>query len=326
MNKVTLKDIATQLNVSVATVSHVLNGIDDISEETKKRVLTKAHDLGYITNNAAVSLRSGRTNTIAIIIPDISNPHISYQVKQIECYMRKLNYSVIILNTNEDDTTEYQAIITACSKQVDGILLCPAQHSTKNIEFLNQMNLPYILIGRYYSELDTDYVCADDFKSGYLAARYLLDQSCRNPIYIGVFNYIQSSKNRFDGICHAFSEAGVPISDERFIRTSPNSFNNKSLDRVLDSDFDSLIVFSDLLAFNVISKLKKENLYSRIPIISFDAIGNHIPLPFYNVSVGMIDDGWASVASAALIDKINGSTKRYKTLIDVCLYIFNNFD
>lgn len=327
MKKVTLKDIAKQLDVSVGTVSHALNGIDDISEETKKRVLEKACELGYITNNAAVSLRSGKTNTIAIIIPDISNPHISYQVKRIECYMREFNYSVIILNTNEDEQTEYNAIITACSKQVDGILLCPAQHSTKNIAFLNQMAIPYILIGRYYSDLDTDYICADDFKGGYLAARYLLDQNYRNPLYIGAFSCIQSSKNRFDGICHAFSEAGIPISDDRFIQISPNLFHG-SLDHILNGhfNFDSLIVFSDLLAFHVICELKKDNLLTHTPIVSFDAINKHIPLPFYNVSVGMIDDGWASVACAAIIDKIKGSAKRYKTLIDVRLYTFNKPD
>ena len=103
MKKVTLKDIANEVGVTVGAVSHVLNGIDDISEETKERVLEAVDRLGYISNGSAVSLRSGKTNTIAIIIPDISNPHLAYQIKLIEDKMRRFNYSVIILNTNENE-------------------------------------------------------------------------------------------------------------------------------------------------------------------------------------------------------------------------------
>ncbi len=74
MKKVTLKDIAKELNVSVGTVSHALNGLPDISDETKIRVLRTAREMGYVINGAAASLCSGKTNRIAVIVPDISNP------------------------------------------------------------------------------------------------------------------------------------------------------------------------------------------------------------------------------------------------------------
>ena len=84
MKKITLKDIARELNVTVGTVSHVFNGRDDISEEMRTKVLETAKKMGYISNNAAASLRLGKTKTVAIIVPDISNPHIAYQIKLIE--------------------------------------------------------------------------------------------------------------------------------------------------------------------------------------------------------------------------------------------------
>ena len=135
MKKVTLKDIANELGVTVGTVSHVLNGINDISEPTRLRVLETAERLGYVSNNAAVSLRSGRTRTVAVIVPDVSNPHIAHQVKLIEERLREARYSVIILNTGEDEASEKEAILTACGKQVDGILLCPTQKSKRNLRF-----------------------------------------------------------------------------------------------------------------------------------------------------------------------------------------------
>lgn len=328
MKKITLKDIANELGITVGTVSHVLNGIDDISKETKKRVLEKACELGYISNNSAVALRSGKTNTIAIIIPDISNPHIAHQIKLIEEKMQSTGYSVIILNTNENEETEHKAIVAACGKGVDGILICPAQHSTKNIEFLNKLDIPYILIGRYFSKVNTDYVCTDDLKGGYLAAKFLIKKGCTKPIYIGAYKYIEASKNRFLGICKAFLERGIKISPEQFIQTSPNMTDNVNIKffEKLTADcaeFDSVIAFSDLIAFEIMSELKKNGDAKQLPLVSFDAINAHLHLPFYNVSVGMVDDGWANEASVALFNKINGNRKVCQKLIDVRIFEFN---
>ena len=189
MKKVTLKDIAKELNVTIGTVSHALNGMDDISPSTKKRVFETAKKLGYISNHAAVSLRSGKTNTIAVIVPDISNPHIAHQIKLIEDAMKQHRYSVIIFNTNEDDEAERHAILSACGRQVDGIMLCPAQHSTDNVLFLKSLHVPFVLIGRYFAACDTDYVCADDVKGGRLAGS--IYRSKHKPLH-GTFGRVRA--------------------------------------------------------------------------------------------------------------------------------------
>lgn len=325
MKKVTLKDIARELNVTVGTVSHVLNGIDDISECTKEKVLETAKKMGYISNSAASSLRSGKTNTIAVIIPDISNPHLSHHIKLIEDRLRELNYTIIIMNTNEDEKTEYNAIITACSKQVDGIMLCPSQHSTSNIEFLQKIEMPFILIERYFSEYDTDYVCPDDEKGGYLAGRYLVSKGCKYPLYIGAYDYIEASKNRFAGLKRAFDEAGIDIHDKRFIKINPTGEDS---DRVIEDVignmvFDSIAAFSDLLAFKIISLMKETKNSKTVPVVGFDALANHLYMPFCNTSVGMVGNGCADIASTALIEKINGNKSRCKKLVDVKLFQFN---
>ncbi len=323
MKKVTLKDIANELGVTIGTVSHVLNGIDDISDETKEKVLKTARRLGYISNGSAVALRSGKTNTIAVIIPDISNPHIAHQIKLIEDKLSLLKYSVIILNTNEDEKTEYEAIVTACSKQVDGILLCPCQQSTGNIEFLNNVKIPYLLIGRYFSELDCDYVCADDYKGGNLAGEYLINNGYKNPLYLGAYKYIQASRNRFSGVQEAFKARGIEISEDKYIEVSPKSFDIRSeLEEIFQrDDFDSIIAFSDIIAFEVISQAKCTDKY--IPVVGFDAVNKHFYMPFHNISVGMSGSGWADKASTALIDKINGKGSRCREFIDVEIFEFN---
>jgi len=325
MKKVTLKDIANELNVTISTVSHALNGMDDISEKTKNKVFDTAKRMGYISNSSAVALRSGKTNTVAVIVPDISNPHIAYQIKLIEDKMKELNYSIIILNTNEDEDVEYDAITTACSKQVDGILICPCQRSTKNIEFLEKLKIPYSLIGRYFADIDTNYVCADDVKGGYLAGRFLIEKNCKRPIYIGAYNYIQSSKNRFSGLKKAYEEENIEIQEEQVIQISPKlNRMNSILDEIVKDgrQFDSIVAFSDIIAFEIISHLKK---YSdkKVPVVGFDAINSHLFMPFYNISVGMIDNGWAEKATEIIVNQIKGETKKVHKLIDVKLYEFN---
>ena len=106
MKKITLKDIAAELNVTVGTVSHVLNGVGDISAVTRERVLETAKRMGYISNSGAVALRQGKTHTVAIIVPDISNPHIAWQIKLMEAKLKQHEYSVVILNTNEEEGEE----------------------------------------------------------------------------------------------------------------------------------------------------------------------------------------------------------------------------
>ena len=321
MKKITLKDIAARLGVTVGTVSHVLNGIDDISPETRKKVLAAAKEMGYIPNSSAVSLRSGRSNAIAIIVPDVSNPHIAYQVKLIEQKLKENNYTAIILNTNEDDETEYNAIVTACSRNVDGILLCPSQHSRDNIRFLQTAEIPYVLTERYFEKGDSDYVCADDVKGGRLAGEWLLSKGCKNPVYIGAYKYIECSVARFKGVKEAFNAAGIELGEDRFYETDPKGDNLSETYKKLISDgvkFDSAVVFSDFIGFELRSLLGSK----AVEVIGFDAVNMHLHIPFPHASIGMKGNDWADKALQVLFEKINGSTERFTKLIDVQLYEF----
>ena len=318
MKRVTLKDIANELNVTVGAVSHALNGMNDISKETAKKIIDTAKKMGYIPNNSAISLRSGKTGTVAIIIPDISNPHLAYQIKLVEDKIKQEGYSVIIMNTNENSGEEYNAIVSACSKQVDGIMLCPSQHSTENISFLIKQNMPYILIGRYFKNCGFDYVCSDDIKGGYLAGRYLTEKNCKNPIYLGASKYIESSINRFEGLKKAFAEKNIHLCEKRFFEVNPTSSN---LYEVYDDicakkvSFDSIVTFSDLFAFKLLSKMKN------IPFVSFDAVNTRLHIPCFLPSVGMTGNGWSEKAVSALLKKISGSHDKVNELIDVKLYM-----
>ena len=281
-----------------------------------------AKQLGYISNSSASSLRSGKTYTIAVIVPDISNPQIAHQIKLIEDGFQLIGYTIIILNSDENAESEYQAIITACSKQVDGILLCPTQHNKKSIEFLNKIEMPYVLIGRYFSDIDTSYVCADDYKGGYLVGKYLLENGYLNPVYVGAYSYIQSSKLRHEGLVQALKEDGHSLAF--YVEVSPKSQDvTEVIDQIIEKSGNpcSIVAFSDLLAFKIISELKSRKIHC--PVIGFDAINSHLHLPVKYVSIGMKGNGWATKAIEILVDQLNNNKTISHNLIDVELLEYN---
>ncbi len=325
MKKVTLKDIAAAVGVTVGTVSHVMNGIPDISPATRDKVLEAAKRLGYVGNRAAASLRSGKSGTVAVIVPDISNPHIAHQIKLIEDKIRPLGYSVMILNTDENKETEREAITVACAKGVDGILLCPAAAGADNLTFLEQMDVPYLLIGRYFAGHPADYVCADDVGGGYLAGRYLLENGYKAPLYVGAPESIEASGHRFAGLCRALEERGISLSRDRFIPTDPRGTNvEQTVTAILSTGipFDSVVAFSDLIAFKITAALRAAGVPPLPPVVGFDAVNTHLFMPLPHISIGMAAGGWAAVAAEALLAKIEGRGTPCHTYIPVQIYEF----
>ena len=118
--------------------------------------------MGYIQNASASFLRSGFSKSIAIIVGDISNPHFSIMIKEMEQAARTEGYTCFVLNTDENEDLEKEAIVEAISKNVDGIVICPTQKTTKNIEFIKKSDVPFTLIGRRFENLDTNYDVCDD--------------------------------------------------------------------------------------------------------------------------------------------------------------------
>ncbi len=274
--RVRLLDIAAKCGVSVNTVSHALNDKNDISEETKDYIRKAADEMGYIHNSSASFMRSGKTKSIAIIIGDISNPHFSIMIKEIEITARKSGYTTFVLNTDENEKLEKDAIITAISKNADGIILCPVQKNTANIEFLIKSGIPFSLIGRRFENIKTNYVVCDDENSGFIAAEYILD---RNKGKIAVLNapeHISSARERLSGIKKGFDKFQRKF-DEGDIYTVEisNESHEKVIKEILSKDYEGVICFSDIIALELLSHTDK-----KLDIVSFDNILSKFHLPY----------------------------------------------
>ncbi|HBP37920.1 MAG TPA: hypothetical protein DD640_04115, partial [Clostridiales bacterium] len=193
---VTLHDVARATGFSANTVSHALKDKPDISAATKELIRKAAAELGYIVNVSASSLRSGHSRTVAIILGDLSNPHFAIMIKQIEADIRRLGYTAIVLNTDEDPALEKQAMITALSQKAAGVFLCPTQDTAGNVRFLQQSGTPFVLLGRYFDNFPADAVLADDRQGGFLAARHLLELGHRRILFLNGPTCISSAVDR----------------------------------------------------------------------------------------------------------------------------------
>lgn len=319
----TLKDIARRTGYSVNTVSRALRDKDDIASTTREKIKQIACEMGHVNNTLAASLRLGYTNTLAVILGDVSNPHFAIMMKEIEEYARKQGYISFLLNTNEDEEVEFMAIQTALNKNVDGILLCPTQKSEKNIEYLQKTGVPFVLIGRRYEGMALSYVICNDELGGFQATRELLDKGHRKILMLNGPHCISSANERLAGYQRAFREAGIEV-DERLIREVPAL--SGSCERVIEQlvqehqEFTAIFAFSDMIAWDAWKSLQKRNI--RIPedcsLIGFDHIQSRLPLPFDLTSVSS-HKGTMSIASVDVLLRLirtEGEEKVEEVVID----------
>lgn len=305
MRRVTQSDIAKICGVSVNTVSHALNDKPDISDEMKKNIKKTAEELGYIHNTSASFLRSGISKSIAIIIGDISNPHFSILIKEIEETAKLSGYSAFVLNTDENEEAEKQAIISAISKNVDGIIICPVQKSDKNIKFLINTKIPFTLIGRHFDNLNTNYVILDDEHSGYIAAKYIAERSNKKTAVLTANSYVSSARERMNGIKKYYSENNLLLSASDVYEISISNFSHeKQFKEILSKGYDSFICFNDIMALEVLSYAERE-----VDIVSFDNIRSKFIMPFKFASITSSKTKISSRAVQILLDTINGKNK-----------------
>lgn len=171
---VTIKDIAREANVSVTTVSRVLNKKPDVSDDTKKEILKIIDELGYKPNGIARGLVLNKTYTIGLVVPDISNPYFPQVAKGVEKKAKELGYSVIFCDTDNDKEEEKKAIELLKNRRVDGIVLSLSMINKSELNKLQQENFPVVQIDREVPGLNYPTVIIDNNESAFKATKYLI--------------------------------------------------------------------------------------------------------------------------------------------------------
>jgi len=326
--RVTLKHIAERTGYTANTISRALKDKDDIAAETRKRIQETAREMGYIGDSIAGALRTGTTRTIAVILGDISNPHFAIIAREIEASARKHHYSTIILNTDEDSEIEAEAVRSALSRKVDGIIICPTQGSQENLRFLMRQGVPFVLIGRHFPGVEAESVVCDDLKGGRLATEHLLARGHRRILFLNGPAHISSAMERVEGYRAALAQAGIPF-DERLVRQIPIVAGDcrHVIYQAIDEQvgFTAIIAFSDLIAWEAMYALQKRGLQNPrdYAIVGFDNIQSKFFFPFPLTSVGSSKSTMARKAFNLLLRRLNTGAEPavWKNVLDTALVV-----
>jgi LacI family transcriptional regulator len=323
---ITIKELARELNVSISTVSKALNNNPEISNTTIKRIKELAVLRNYKPNKAAVSLKSSKTMTIGVIIPDILNHFFAKVLYGIEEASSKLGYNIITCISNESHEKEADILQLLADGSVDGFILAAAEETqVKNngshFEKVLNDRIPIVMFDRILEGIDCDKVIIDDFAATYDATKLLLNEGRKNIILINHIDQLSVGKLRVEGYKRAIEDdvnytkkPNVAIIDkDHDLEQSINTIfeTNKTIDGIVSIDN-----ISGVTAINV-AKNRAFNIPKDISIIGFssdDVLGFSSP-KLSTVAQHGEDIGRASVE--LLIDRLenkNTSKKVIKTV------------
>ena len=314
--KTRLKDIAEATGFSVNTVSHALRDAPDIAEETKRRIREVADQLDYIPNLQAGSMKSGKSRIVSVILPDIGNPHFTIMFREIERFFSAIGMTSFFMNTAENGDAEINAVRLSIGQNVDGVLLCPTQTQTESIRLLEKSKIPFVLVGRRFEEIDTDYAVCDDTEGAYMATEHLLSLGHRKIAFVRVNEHISSDRERFAGYCRALSEAG--LADQQIvlplILTEEENRDAIRAFLLQNPDVTAILAFNDMLAYSVIREAEAlgKSVPQSLSVVGFDNIASDYPLPLELTSVSVAKKHIARSASELLYDRIRGAAPAEK--------------
>jgi LacI family transcriptional regulator len=213
----TMKDVATLAGVSLATVSHVINKSRPVSRELTERVESAMRTLSYHPNRIARSLRTKRTNTIGLVVSDITNPFFSNVARGAEDAAASVGFSVVISNTDEDEAKEEACVQTMLKAQYDGVVFAATGSQSRALVALRNARIPFVLIDRKVSAVDSDVVLSNNESAAFQATTYLLEQGHRTiGVILGNVG-VTSSDERFVGFERAFCDFGVSIPSADYV-------------------------------------------------------------------------------------------------------------
>lgn len=202
------------MGVSTALVSYVLNGKEKearVGKEMTKKIRKTAEKLNYRPNLIAKSLKHGRTNTIGLIVADISNPFFSAIARVIEDEASRHNFNVLMGSSDEDANKSREVAEAMLSRQIDGLIMTPTEEDVGYIKKLRTRKIPVVLIDRYFPELKSNWVASDNFQSAYNAVMHLISKGYKK---IGFVTY-QSDLYHFDerkkGYLQALADSNIKI-------------------------------------------------------------------------------------------------------------------
>ncbi|GAA4830241.1 DNA-binding transcriptional regulator CytR [Paenibacillus vulneris] len=272
----TIKDIAKQLGVSVSTVSRALNNHPDIREETKQEVLEAMKRFNYTPNALARSLIQRKSNTVGLMIPDITDPFFSAMAHDVEEVLSENGYQVVYVNTSRRPDKEKRFLNSVMERKMDGIIVTPDFLDDDAKELLQRLNIPVVFLRRRPpEELNMPFVDVNHYEGACRAMDYLFSLGHRQIGFIGMPRYSFTGQERYRGYMDSLKKQGITPAPRGISwngRTIECGY--KAMERLREELPDMTAVFAanDLLGVGALEYTARNGVAvpDQISIIGFD--------------------------------------------------------
>jgi LacI family transcriptional regulator len=308
---VTIHDVAKRAGVGSITVSRVLNNSGYASEEVRQRVLEAVKEMGYVPNRLASSLRSRRTNVLALVMTDITNPFFTVAARGVEDVASQAGYTVIFCNTDEDLAKEQKYIDVLMQNRVDGVLLVPSVSDSGSVELLRQNGIPVVVIDRRVPEKGVDQVRCDSVAGAEQLTQLLISLGHRRIALLNGPQNVSTASDRQIGFQRALADAGVDpaaqiVLSGTFTRESGREMTRQVL--ALSPRPTALFAANNFIALGALQALETAGV--RVPaelaVVTFDDLPESLVVsPFLTVAAQPVYE-MAARATEMLIKRLAG--------------------
>lgn len=326
MSKLTLKEIASHFNVSIATVSKALKDSHEISIELKDKIKQYAKVNHYRPNKVALNLFNKSTKTIGVVIPNILNYFFVQVLYGIEKIANEKGYSIITCITNQSLEKETKTLDLLGTGSVDGVIISSAAEESELMEHaqhlkeLAENQIPLVMFDRVTDLVECDKVIVDDFEAGYKAAKFFIETGCKTIAIVTPIEDSVISRLRIEGYRKALTEKELSFDEKLVVATDDKEDLELTLSLLLNyKKIEGIMVLDEITAVKVMSIVKSRGYHvpNDISIIGFT---NGELSKYVTPAMTMVSQHGKYIGETVatiLIDRIenNGSRKEYKTKI-----------
>jgi LacI family transcriptional regulator len=273
---VTMRDVAQEAGVSVATVSRVLNRTRPVNPAAQRSVLRAVEDLGYRRNLVASSLRRQRTRSVAAVVPHIANPYFPRLLQAFERGLAADEHQLLIADSRDDPDVERERIVALADRQVDGLLLVPC-HERDSVASLEGLTLPCVLVDRTIVGVVADRVGSDDAAGMRAVVSHLRATGRRRLAFVGATPTTSTARQRLEAFRASVGSQPVALLGDYSIEWGRRAADELLAHAEQDPDGlpDAVVCGNDLVAIGVVRRLADAGvaLPGRVAVTGYDDVG-----------------------------------------------------
>ena len=264
--RVRLRDVAQLAGVDPSTASRALSASTSqrLSEKTVARVAEAAQQLGYRPNALARGLRTNRTATIGMLVPDLTNPFFPPIVRGIEDELARSGYTLILANTDNDPDRERAVTQSLLARRIDGIILATTRLHQEDLEWIDLAEIPLVLVNRMETDRDLPFVIPDDTIGVREVIAHLADLGHRRIAHVGGPQALSTGRTRYESYCRELADRGLDFEADLvvFAESFGIDAGGKACRELLDRETDLTAIFAanDMIAIGCMDTLRGDGL------------------------------------------------------------------